>query len=811
MSDIFFSQVNKNLQAELNARGKAGFHSRTNKDLDYMLGKVANIEIIPYKSEIRAANNEIRGGRLGGKSVLQGEFLPSTENGFMRDRTTKVQTNNIDPITGAPKESNTERINSSRRIPPFITSMDVSIGDHAQGLLNSANIQFIIPNPQQDLNFIESVYFRPGRHVTVILQHPESAIITRDENEGLLDQEDTMPSADKLQKLYPGRTDFNAFRKMNTVSFDGQIISFNLTYQADMSVQAQISLKGASATYTDVSLLANTSEPDKDDKPKKIVPKKPKRKAKGSDLISGSAGVFGTAPSAAQLANNVLYIDINGNAIKEGTPINADGTKHIPPPPPPAKRKLQKSFYTKFEEEYEFLIISSKNKQSWTELEQDDYYTANGVVTKNVEYHAIWGQPYNNSKYLRYVNLEWIIDFINRTVIDKTGDPKATIICTSKDSFTKSRWLSELRSVDPTNVIIDLGHTYTNNSNGLNKGFLLQFFGLHQKDDKKLSEPNPGFYDDDLRSLIGSSPGPAGSTSGTEYLTGRILFGLHTLKEIINSLSKQDKLKTNGPANVLKLISSYIKNASVGTIDLKLITHPDQRHQDKLLFYDSKNLITTNNTTKRTIPYSVPMFANHPNGSVAREFSFTGKLPSDVSNLSYVLNQNSNEISESDIAPFLSYMYATNTVERTIENGQLVETTGTLLSPEILEEQKSKHKDRYEIAYNAWQGVQEEFAGDPASKQTLIALKAAAKKHNKYPIPELGVLNNIASPTIPFTVEFTIDGINGFRYGDVLTFDGLPDRYKKGGVFIIMNINHTVNTSGEWTTKIRTVMKVKVS
>jgi phage protein D len=59
-------------------------------------------------------------------------------------------------------------------------------------------------------------------------------------------------------------------------------------------------------------------------------------------------------------------------------------------------------------------------------------------------------------------------------------------------------------------------------------------------------------------------------------------------------------------------------------------------------------------------------------------------------------------------------------------------------------------------------------------------------------------------------LEFTIDGINGFKYGDVLTFAGLPRRYTDAFVFTIMAVTHEVSNTGDWTTKIRCVPRVRI-
>jgi hypothetical protein len=60
-------------------------------------------------------------------------------------------------------------------------------------------------------------------------------------------------------------------------------------------------------------------------------------------------------------------------------------------------------------------------------------------------------------------------------------------------------------------------------------------------------------------------------------------------------------------------------------------------------------------------------------------------------------------------------------------------------------------------------------------------------------------------------LEFTIDGINGFKYGDVLSFAGLPARYTRSFVFTVLGITHKVSTTGEWLTTIKCNPRVRIS
>ena len=55
----------------------------------------------------------------------------------------------------------------SRRVGPYLTGVDVQIGDHSMGLLNKATLQFSVPNPYRDLDAVENTWFRPGRFIQI--------------------------------------------------------------------------------------------------------------------------------------------------------------------------------------------------------------------------------------------------------------------------------------------------------------------------------------------------------------------------------------------------------------------------------------------------------------------------------------------------------------------------------------------------------------------------------------------------------------------------------------------------------------------
>jgi len=775
MSDIFYSEVDRNLWQELNARGQSGKFNRNTADLDFMLGKVANVAIVPYNLD---KNNPeikytIREAILGGKTVISNEYLPSGEQGFLSDRRytvynklRKSDNNNEDSIPSG------ERLNKSRRIPPYITSMDMTIGDHSMGLLNSVTMNFTIPNPERDLNYIESVYFRPGRHVTVIIEHPESAILTKQTTNGLL-SEDSLPTAEVLKKSKKNYTqsDLDRFRKLNCVVFDGVITSFTLDYQTDMTVTATLNIIGTSNVYTDVSLIINSSEKTKTD--------------------------------------------------TEETDTETE---------------IYPSFFKNLSDEVENAVTNGV----WPEYKNNEklrweLYTS--------PFDIFDGAPYPGMDSQRYISLAWVVDYCNRVILTKTKEtiPDSMIVFTPNDFLCTSNYYSRMVSCNPMRILFggsngakwrDYGNEFSNTI-------------ANPDDDPAQSNLNYNLYSDiSIDALLGVDPGPDpnvfgsvfvtynsqdGSAEGkkqservvnlTDNMVGSIGFNddgtdqlvffptalminMEVLQENIKSLEEQ---KIFTISNLLNSLSDEVYNATGHAINLKLVSHPEL--PEFLIWYDCNHIKSLKSTTP-VKPYPIPMFANHPSGTVIRDFKFSGKLPSDASNLAYVLNSDPSEIAESDIAPFVSYMYTANTIERSAADHS--ETITNIISDSELVEIKQKYKEAHERYVEELALAQGALGGDFFNLEKQSALAAALQKYVQYPTPDIITTNQMIAPVIPFDVEFTIDGINGFRYGDVLTFDALPSRYKINCVFCIISVTHNVTTEGQWTTTVRCIMRPKI-
>lgn len=728
MSDagnIFYSQVDLNLQAELNARGRAGRFDRTNRALNYMLEKVANVEIIAMVDQKHIDTNNPTSEknilhRLGGSAVRSGEYLPTGNNGFLTERVTKI----TDPLL--PDGSSID-INSSYRIPPFLTSADMQLNDHSMGLLNSATVNIIIPNPDRDLDFMESVYARPGRAISMIIEHPNSAVIT-----------DQLLTGATIQPVLAPKTT----QKMNRVSFDGLIKSFTYAYQLDGTIAMTIYLIGTSNVYTDVSMYIY--KPDAIKPPSPISP-----------------------------------------FLQPVTPIEPtiDATADRPQPVKPS------AFYKQIYDEVESLYRKEKNPDTEIKIA---YLQAAKLVSENLNQYASgdnWWTVINdwNKKEQRYITLAYLITFLNRYIVSKQHSiaPNALIICS--DLYCESNYLPTLISSNPIDIWISGGSHDT--------------YGKPATEPTTTAETAKKWF---------SSKDENFTTDGTEFSdSGRSFPSLININlDVINRILL-DLLKTPEDfkaTNFLIEISKLISDATGNFINMKLISYPEDPNY--LIYYDANFKGANSHNVK---PYSIPMFSNHQYGTIVRDFKFESKLPQNMQGLMYTVNQ-SDTISEEKIAPFLNYMYNNRVMSRSSDaaTGVQSEKTSNDIDPKIIKELEDKYAATHKTYLDALNVAATKFATDGlTNKTTQTELSNALKKHVQWPTDKINKSSQMTAAVYPMEVSFTIDGINGFRYGDTVEFDALPAKYKNNTTFSIIGITHTVTTAGEWTTNLNCIMRPK--
>jgi hypothetical protein len=268
----------------------------------------------------------------------------------------------------------------------------------------------------------------------------------------------------------------------------------------------------------------------------------------------------------------------------------------------------------------------------------------------------------------------------------------------------------------------------------------------------------------------------------------KIFINLEYIQQVLNGLSSMNT-RTFTIGSFLQNISNRIAMATGNAIVMKLVSSPD--NLNKLVFADTKYLKPIDPDPKKKVTkYSVPMLANHPNGTIVQNFTFQANLPSNVKNLSYVLNSGT-DVSDDEIAPYLNFMYNSK-------------------NPDAINKARAKYKEKYEQIIANLTDAKNEYGEIPFVDERTTKLSKALLEYIKYPFSDITKAQQLTAPIFPFDVDFTIDGINGLRYGDVLTFEGLPEKYRIGTVFSIIGITHDVTTAGVWTTKVKCIMRPEI-
>lgn len=768
MSDIFYSEVDKNLQLELSARAEAGRWDRSEQAIRYMTEKVAGVRLTAYAEGSKRDKTKIV-HILGGKTVLTDEFLPGGDYGYLSNRpyTLKetswaaslpdgVNYNGETKINVDLHESSKTFNNTSFRIPPHITSAEFQTNDSSRAITNKATVNIIIPNPDRDLNFMESMYARPGRYCLLEFEHPDSAIMSKPATNGRL-TENAFPSFAILKEQFPETAaEFNNLRRMNAVQFEGVITSFEYAYQTDGTISMTVYLLGTSMVYSDLSLIMQTKEEDEQEneievsKAKtfyKVIAERVKiaKEKTNPDKVLNFEGEYVDATSAKSPNINqpktILYGKCGDGTYREY--INLNNLMDI----------LNAKINTKLQQ------TDSTNKKG--------KYSIPGIITSHLA--GVWS---NRLDALCSSNPDEILiprrRNNNRPRIETDSDCYGSLRINRRDRKVGVAWINTDTSgfymdsneqKDYVNAVYD--QTKDDTDNGKRRAKMESY--------KILGRP------------------------------GCILINLTTIEAIITEISANKDTFT--VKNFLKKISEKISNATGGAINLQLVTDPV--FTDVLYFRDI-NWVGLD--IKGLQPYQIPMFANHPLGTIVRDFKFSAKLPSNVQSLMYTLNS-TKDVSEEQIAPYVRFMYSNAAVSRSGENNST--ETSTYGNPELIKKLAEQYLQLHKKYYNNLFKARDEF-GKNLTSEKQAALADALRKYVQYPKPtiEESSTDGIA-PVFPFDVEFTIDGINGLRYGDILDFPGLPAKYKNQTTFSVKSIAHTVSNAGEWTTRITCIMRPK--
>lgn len=366
----------------------------------------------------------------------------------------------------------------------------------------------------------------------------------------------------------------------------------------------------------------------------------------------------------------------------------------------------------------------------------------------------------------KFISLSTIIQKI-LVIIGSSGlSGKTALDVGTLQLFDQTNGYEQLKSADPTRVLLYQGTSQVQSSTYAGRTAL-----------PWVTPITDGF----IRNNIG-------------YLEN-IFISITELEQIYKSLEKG---KTITVKDFLYEISDIVNFLTGGAINLKLVPITIQGEQTQLteINFDILYFLDSNYEGSPTIksgdvvtPTKIPMFANNASGTAVRNFNIKMQLPKSAAALAYVLNSDPSEISEESVTPFVSYMYADE--QRKQELAKRFKELNTVAVEELANSEKE---------------LMQEITSD-----SIRRMIKALKQYLKFPTNNITTSNQLGRPIFDIEAEFEIDGLNGFRFGDVLDFDGIPSRYRNEAVFIIYNVTHNVKPDGEWTTTIRTRLRTKIS
>ena len=367
---------------------------------------------------------------------------------------------------------------------------------------------------------------------------------------------------------------------------------------------------------------------------------------------------------------------------------------------------------------------------------------------------------------LRMISLGYLINYVNQYLLQPIG---ASIICS--DKVCKSNFYDRLVSSDPFQILLwsgqsgvktsDYSYDYRTEDNPTQVAQLKLFPRVQPK--------SPGFVVQE-------------SVSSVAY-PSRIYINLSTIQkivEVIRQPNRQGKVDDT-LRNFLNTLSFYIRETTGNAINMVLVQDPIV--DAALLYYDANYLGGETSVTE----FTMPIFATKTGRSVVRDFNLTSNVPNSVKQLIFGLNAGDAETLKQ--VAYNPYIYADGETKKKLE-----------------EEWKVKH----EKALKQLAEAKVTFAKRPKDAEAQKILSAALQFYCTHFTPDIKKSIERTKAVFPMEAECTLDGINGFRYGDVLNFDGLPSRYTQSFVFTILGISHEISDTGQWITRLKCNPRVRI-
>ena len=793
--NIFYSEVHPDVQQEIEFRaGTSLANTRSDEQLEWITSKTSWGSIIllqPDGKALRAALNS-SGTPFHTDDINNKKNIKDSINNVV-----KTTINNIKNAANAYRPTDPDYLVSnflntrSGRTGPVLQQIAISLADTsfgAQGLLNEATVQILVPDIEFFIDEFDPTWFRIGLPAIIEIGHSV-------------------------------RTDSRA----NYGRFNGRLVNFNFEYQQDGTVNVVLFFKSTTELFTEISARKSVTETptnelntQTDDTSKTNI---------SEDIITKLEKLF----------DKHLPVE----KYKTSTTNNFNLTHVFNPTFEFDEGLVAKEEYTTSKIENSIIpydtFISLIRTDVSTELTQEDIERLNALAGE--ERYSVLDATNSSAEVKQYVSLSTLVKVINATINsawDNSNPRFERFIVSISPDKTTSLYYENLVSAYHDKIILPGSDAYPTDTyfneppitvtvgpiTETIPGANIQFGRLTEfTSDSSNDRSTPlSFYRDVNEQTIG--------------IPAHILISVDTIRELfeyansVETKESKNDLKTEyyTVSHLLTEISNEISKATGNAIDLRLVPQPNSYVPDtdidtptKMIFRDITANAPKDSDTK---VLSLPIFSSAPNndtgnikseyrdaqnafreitggitgryqrvGTVVRSFKITGKLPDSMKTLSLVLSQTSG-IPKDQLGPYLKYIESDDDTEK----------------QQIAAEYEKKFKNVNEQLDSA----KTKYALDPSNETYQDELRVALKEYVVYPKPDLNQLFNFTTPIYPLTVELEMDGIYGFRFGDVISITGLPARYNNF-VFSIIQVEHTLTTNHDWTTKISCFMRPKIT
>ena len=272
----------------------------------------------------------------------------------------------------------------------------------------------------------------------------------------------------------------------------------------------------------------------------------------------------------------------------------------------------------------------------------------------------------------------------------------------------------------------------------------------------------PGFasYGDESESYPGSKIFTFGDTDSA-FAGGdgsKIMINVRWINDTFRNLGTvNEKGERSGDMTIGKFLNdvfSMIYKNSAQLFKLTLIINP--KKQTELLVVDAEYADT------KVTPYVISAVDQD---GIVRTMSLTAKIPQEMAAQAFIKAQS------------------------TLSPGQ-----------GLLTGREEKAQEPVALALDA---VKKKIASDGLTPENVSDLESAIKAEL---IGKLGATN---VPLFPLDFSCTLDGIEGFTFGNAITTNYLPTQYKKADIaFTVTTVEHII-TGGDWTTSLSTVCRFR--